>query len=126
MKYHIDTIPVWDAYKHECECPLCEIAQHNEQEYLDVFMGGNIPVNMAAGAMHAVIGNGLKVPYDVEIIGFDNTDISYTSTPQLSTVSQPHQLLGKHAFELLEKVMHKEKTENIILEHRMIFRSSTK
>ena len=39
MKYHIDTIPVWDAYKHGGECPLCEIARHNEQEFLDVFMG---------------------------------------------------------------------------------------
>ena len=42
MKYHIDTIPVWDAYKHGGECPLCEIARHNEQEFLDVFMGASV------------------------------------------------------------------------------------
>jgi hypothetical protein len=42
MRYHIDTIPVWDAYKHGGECPLCEIARHNEQEYLDVFMGASV------------------------------------------------------------------------------------
>ena len=81
---------------------------------------------MASGAMHAVISSGLKVPYDVEIIGFDNTDISYTSTPQITTVSQPHFMLGKCAFELLEKVIHKEKTENIILEHKIVVRNSTK
>ena len=86
----------------------------------------SISDRMASGAMHAVISNGLKVPYDVEIIGFDNTDISYTSTPELTTVSQPHFMLGKCAFELLEKVMHKEKTENIILEHKIVVRNSTK
>lgn len=42
MKYHIDTIPVWDAYKRGGECPLCDIEEHNEQEYLDVFMGASV------------------------------------------------------------------------------------
>lgn len=23
MKYHLDTIPVWDAYKQQSPCPLC-------------------------------------------------------------------------------------------------------
>lgn len=81
---------------------------------------------MAAGAMHAVMDSGMKVPYDVEIVGFDNTDISYTSTPQLTTVSQPHFQLGKNAFELLEKVIRKETTENIILQHKIVVRNSTK
>ena len=42
MKYHIDTIPVWDAYKTDCECPLCEIARKNEEEYVDLFMGASV------------------------------------------------------------------------------------
>ena len=42
MKYHIDTIPVWDAYKADCECPLCAIAQKNEREYVDLFMGASV------------------------------------------------------------------------------------
>ena len=81
---------------------------------------------MAAGAMHAVISYGLKVPYDIEVVGFDNTDISYTSTPKITTVSQPHFLLGKNAFELLEKRIRKEDTENIILPHQIVERNSTK
>lgn len=99
----------------------------------DYIAGGNsfdaifaVSDRMASGAMHAVISSGLKVPSDVEIIGFDNTDISYTSTPQITTVSQPHFMLGKCAFELLEKVIHKEETENIILDHQIIVRNSTK
>lgn len=81
---------------------------------------------MAAGAMHAAISRGLEIPYDIEIIGFDNTDISYTATPQITTVSQPHSELGKCAFELLEKIIKKQETENIILDHNLIIRNSTK
>lgn len=25
MQYHIQTNPIWDAFKSECECPMCEI-----------------------------------------------------------------------------------------------------
>lgn len=81
---------------------------------------------MAVGAARAMIDKGYSIPDDVEVIGFDNTDISYTSTPQITTVSQPHALLGKHAFELLEKVIGKEKTENILLPHKIVCRNSTK
>lgn len=81
---------------------------------------------MAVGAARTLLDNGYKIPEDVEIVGFDNTDISYTSTPQITTVSQPHALLGRNAFELLEKVIGKQKTENIILSHKIVIRNSTK
>ncbi len=71
MKYHIDTIPVWDAYKRGSECPLCDIAQHNEQEYLDVFMGASVmepsrrvEVNergFCARHLHLMFGNGNRL-----------------------------------------------------------------
>ncbi len=42
MRHHIDTIPVWDAYKTDCECPLCSIEETNERNYIDAFMGGSV------------------------------------------------------------------------------------
>ena len=42
MKQHIDTIPVWDAYRKDCECPLCAIFQKNEEEYVDNFLGASV------------------------------------------------------------------------------------
>lgn len=80
---------------------------------------------MAAGAVKSLISSGYSVPGDVKVIGFDNTDISYTSTPQITTVSQPHFLLGKYAFEMLERLIEGKKAENIILPHKIIFRNST-
>lgn len=81
---------------------------------------------MAVGAARVLIDKGYKVPGDVSIVGFDNTDISYTSTPQITTISQPHALLGKNAFEQLERVINKQKTENIVLQHKIVMRDSVK
>ena len=42
MKYHIDTIPVWDAYKVEDECPLCVLEYRSERSYIDFFLSGSV------------------------------------------------------------------------------------
>lgn len=42
MKQHLDTIPIWDAYKTACECPLCAIRAANEEQYVDNFLGGSV------------------------------------------------------------------------------------
>ncbi len=42
MNQHIDTIPVWDAYKTDCECPLCVLAKKNEDNYVDLFLGASV------------------------------------------------------------------------------------
>ena len=41
MRHHIDTIPVWDAYRQDCECPLCVLENENEVNYVNAFMGGS-------------------------------------------------------------------------------------
>lgn len=35
MKYTLDTAPVLDAYKTECECPLCKLRIINEDSYVE-------------------------------------------------------------------------------------------
>ncbi len=42
MRQHLDTIPIWDAYKSGCECPLCAIEARNEAMYVDNFLGGSV------------------------------------------------------------------------------------
>lgn len=42
MKYHIDTIPIWDAFKQEDECPLCRIERALEEKYVDASLGGSV------------------------------------------------------------------------------------
>ena len=39
---HIDTIPVWDAYRAGGECPLCRLQLKNEAEYVSSFIGASV------------------------------------------------------------------------------------
>lgn len=38
MKYTLDTIPVLDAYKTDCECPLCKLKILCEDQYVDTML----------------------------------------------------------------------------------------
>lgn len=42
MKYHIDTIPVWDAIRQAGECPLCTLESNTEKSYIDSFLGASV------------------------------------------------------------------------------------
>ncbi|MBQ6175374.1 MAG: hypothetical protein IJK28_12215 [Clostridia bacterium] len=42
MKYHIDTIPVWDAVKQDCECFLCALETRTEQQEAERFLGASV------------------------------------------------------------------------------------
>lgn len=83
---------------------------------------------MAIGAIHACQDNGLSIPNDVEIIGFDNTRICSMVRPTLTSVVQPMYDIGAVSMRLLTKYMNNEKIEEhrVILPHRLEERQSTK
>lgn len=80
---------------------------------------------MAAGALTSVKEYGCKVPQDVMVIGFDNTDITYIYNPTITTVAQPHKDMGKAALDMLIKRINNEKCDNLILKHELKLRQST-
>ena len=42
MRYHIDTIPVWEAVKLEGECPLCALRRRNELLDVERCLGASV------------------------------------------------------------------------------------
>jgi DNA-binding LacI/PurR family transcriptional regulator len=52
---------------------------------------------MALGALDVLKAEGVKVPEDVSIVGFDDVDEARLAIPQLTTVRQPFRLLGREA-----------------------------
>ena len=42
MKQHIDTAPVWEAYRTDCECPLCLLQDRVEAASVDYFLGESV------------------------------------------------------------------------------------
>ncbi|WP_347709275.1 catabolite control protein A [Bacillus sp. FJAT-47783] len=90
-----------------------------------IFVGTD---EMALGVIHSAQDNGLSVPEDVDIVGFDNTRLATMVRPQLTTVVQPTYDIGAVAMRLLTKLMDKETVDEhtVELPHRIEIRQSTK
>lgn len=43
-KYELETIPIWDAFDAETECPLCLLEERAQKRYLDFFLGNSVMV----------------------------------------------------------------------------------
>jgi hypothetical protein len=44
VKYKLETIPVWDAYQAQTECPLCLLQRKAEEGYVRFFLGNSVMV----------------------------------------------------------------------------------
>ncbi|WP_245811901.1 LacI family DNA-binding transcriptional regulator [Actinophytocola xinjiangensis] len=66
---------------------------------LDAVFAASDP--MAAGALRALWTAGRRVPEDVSVIGFDDSELARNTNPLLTSVSQPAQQMGRKVAELL-------------------------
>ena len=83
---------------------------------------------IAQGVISASLRQGMKIPEDLAVFGFDNISIAAYSTPSISTVMQDPYLLGDRCFEMLLRRMRspKEHLENLMLEQKIVLRESVK
>jgi DNA-binding LacI/PurR family transcriptional regulator len=80
---------------------------------------------IAAGAMDVLHESGRRVPSDVGIVGFDDSSWALRCTPQLSTVRQPSETLGRRAAEqVLSQIQGEEHVANLVLETEVVWRES--
>jgi len=81
----------------------------------------------ALGAMRAAAERGLRVPQDLSVTGFDDSDISRSTTPTLTTVRQPLEEMGRMAVSLLVRLMarHTVDTLHVELATHLVVRDST-
>jgi LacI family transcriptional regulator len=56
---------------------------------------------LALGLLQSFAANGVRVPEDIAIVGFDDIDFASQSSIPLTSISQPRQLIGERAAELL-------------------------
>jgi LacI family transcriptional regulator len=82
---------------------------------------------LAAGVMSVAYKNGIKIPDQLSIIGYDNTKLSEMLTPSLTTVAQPLQEMGMVAATmLLEMKETGEVTQSRIMNHQIVERDSVR
>jgi DNA-binding LacI/PurR family transcriptional regulator len=81
----------------------------------------------AIGAIRALQEQGLRVPRDVSVMGFDDIPSAAFTTPTLTTVRQPLARMGRIAAEaLLERIAGKnENPSEIAVEPELVVREST-
>ena len=67
--------------------------------------------SMAVGAIKAVRTAGLRVPEDIAVVGFDDIPSALTIDPELTTIRQPIERIGRLAVEMLINLIDRELTE---------------
>jgi LacI family transcriptional regulator len=82
--------------------------------------------NMAVGAVKAVHESGRKVPEDISIIGFDNSEFCKYVTPALTTVKKPiREMSTEGAGRLMDMLEgHEVKGERIYISTELVVRES--
>lgn len=83
---------------------------------------------LAVGALQAAKEEGLQVPNELSVIGFDNTILSGVTDPPLTTVAQPMEQMARLAFSLLMDNPESKSdltAQRIVLRPELIVRKST-
>lgn len=82
---------------------------------------------LALGAIRAARENGLSVPADVSIVGFDDSVFMTCTDPPLSTVRQPIEAMGRAAVDLLCSEIRgsQARVGELLFEPELVVRGST-
>ncbi len=83
--------------------------------------------DIAMGAINALRDNGIEVPKDVSVIGFNDNFAASIFYPKITTISQPTYDMGSVAMRMLIKLLNQQALDkaHFILEHELIEREST-
>jgi LacI family repressor for deo operon, udp, cdd, tsx, nupC, and nupG len=84
--------------------------------------------DMALGCMSAAEKNGIKIPDQLSVMGFDDMRYAEIANPPLSTVAQPTREIGINAAKrLLKAIEAPDENDRLmeILPYRLVIRQST-
>jgi len=83
---------------------------------------------LAIGAVQAAREQGLRIPDDLSVVGFDNTILATIIDPPLTTVAQPIRDMGRQVMDLLVQEVRGQKTlkQRIVLLPQLVVRQSTR
>lgn len=102
-----------------------KILEDSEENPTAVFCGND---NMAVGAISCIVKNGLTVPGDISVAGFDDIAFARHFNPPLTTVRQDQKAVGVQAVELLLEFIknHSFRVKKIVLSQELVIRESVR
>lgn len=81
---------------------------------------------LAIGCVQQLTRDGISIPGEVSIIGFDNIALSSLIQPPLTTISQPIRRMGQRAAEIvIAKIDGREVEDKIVFDGNLIIRETT-
>lgn len=82
---------------------------------------------IAVGALSVAHKRGLKVPDDISIIGYDNTQVAEMCYPALTTLAQPLYEMGQKSVEMIiDKIASSVEVKSIIMPFKIVERDTVK
>ena len=110
--------------------------EQNEKHFTEYLENSPVPEvvlavrdSMAISFMNIAQKKGIKVPDELQVMGFQNTRYSELSYPKLSCVENPIYEIGRVAMSELTDLMKddsEKKPSNIIVDYKIVLRDSTK
>ena len=84
--------------------------------------------HVAVECLRLLVESGIRVPQDISLVGFDDSEISNNSIPRLTTMTHPKDHLGRAAAEaILRQIRNPEgKVENVTYRPGLVIRQSVR
>lgn len=122
---HFDYIIEESAFELKAAEKLAENFFNTHAQVDGIFCSSDA---IAVGFLKVALKRGIKIPQDVQIIGFDGVAFGEMIYPELTTVAQPIYDMGALATRLLIKIINGKETEQLKYEipTKMIERGTTK
>lgn len=79
---------------------------------------------IAIGLIRGLEANGIHVPRDISVTGYDDLDISKYVKPALTTIKQDLDLIGEKAFILLTSILMNRSSQRIVISGELMIRDS--
>ena len=131
---------VYDFFMEKKDCRLCMVKAHYadlqdaydacghlmrlEERPTAIFAFNDM---MAIAAMRYLVLHGIRVPEDMEIMGFDDNPVASFVLPSLSTVVAPNYQLGESAARLLlEKLRGNAESKSVLFPVELKLRETTR
>lgn len=100
--------------------------------YSRLFEGKSCPTAVIGAGYYLTLGiinvlhrHQVSIPEEVSVVGYDDPQTARFLNPPLTTIHQPLERIGSLAVELLEKMIHGQQVDSVVLPVELIVRSST-
>lgn len=90
-----------------------------------IFAGSDL---IAIGAVKTLLSRGIRIPQDVEVIGFDDIPLASMLTPALTTMNKPHDEMATQAVSMLMEIIQGRigDIRHITVEPKLVVRDTTR